>query len=281
MIILIISSYKTMEIIMIPNDFDLSGKNAIILASSKGLGKSVAEQYAKAGANVALCARNRDDLEKTAKEISDKYNVKTFHMVTDISNPSQLKAFIENAGKEFGLINLLFTNSGGPPAGPFLDFGDDEWTAAFQLNLLSAARSIRAVIPFMKNAPGAAITCNVSYSTKEPIPFMVLSNAMRPAVVGLVKTLSMELAEFGIRVNAIAPGRISTQRLTSLDKITAEKKGVTPESVREGHEKTIPLGRYGNPSEFGKAALFLATNAASYITGQTVFVDGGITKSLL
>ena len=262
-------------------DLNLNGKTAVVLAASQGLGRAVAEAFAAAGARLAICSRREEAVGEVAADLHRRYGTDVLARGVDVAKAPELEAFVKDAGARFGGIDVLVTNAGGPPAGDFGDVTDLQWAGAVDLVLLSVARAVRAALPFMAGRPGASITCVVSSSAKVPIPHLVLSNALRPAIVGLAKSLSLELAPRGIRVNCLAPGRIDTERVRHLDGVHAAKTGVTPDDWRRQSEGTIPWGRYGNPSEFADVALFLASDAARYVTGQTLFVDGGMTKTLL
>ena len=260
---------------------DLTGKTAIVMAASQGLGRGVAEAMAGAGARVAICSRDAERIAVVGEEIAARHGVEVLAMVADVGDEVQLRDFIDAAGARFGGIDLLVTNAGGPPAGHFTDITDAQWSAAVVNNLLSVARAVRAVLPYMRGRLGANIQCVVSSSVKVPIPQLVLSNALRPAVVGLAKTLSLELAPEGIRVNCLAPGRIDTERVRHLDAVHAEARAQAADEVRANSEASIPLGRYGDVTEFAEVALWLGSNAARYVTGQTIFVDGGLVKTLM
>jgi 3-oxoacyl-[acyl-carrier protein] reductase len=181
----------------------------------------------------------------------------------------------------FGGVDLLFANTGGPPAGTALSFDDMAWQNAFALLLLSVIRSVRLVVPSMRERGGGAILVGTSSTVKEPFPNLALSNVMRAGVTSLVKTLSLELAPDRIRVNSLLPGRIATDRLKYLDEANASKAGITTDEQTRRAMATIPVGRYGEPDEFGRAGAFLLSDAASYITGAALQVDGGLLKGLL
>jgi 3-oxoacyl-[acyl-carrier protein] reductase len=261
-------------------DTELTGKNAVVLAASRGLGRAIASALAAEGANVAICARTGDDIHDLAEEIAYDHGVKTYSMQADVSDAKLLSGFIDGAAKSFGGIDVLVTNCGGPSAGSFSDFDDDAWLEAFNLVLMSVVRSVRSALPHMEGRKDPSITCIISSSARVPIDGLLLSNVLRPAIVGLAKSLSLELASKGVRVNCLAPGRIDTERVRELDEITAEKTGSDLETVLEERKRSIPFGRYGEPEELARCAVFLASKGASYISGQSVFVDGGATRSL-
>jgi 3-oxoacyl-[acyl-carrier protein] reductase len=260
---------------------DMSGKTALVMAASQGLGRGVAEALAAAGATLAICSRDDARIRAVGAEIAAAHGVEVLAQAADVGSESDLQAFVDAAGQRFGAIDVLVTNAGGPPAGRFVDLTDEQWSAAVAGNLLSVARAVRATLPYMRGRPGANIQCIVSSSVKAPIPQLVLSNALRPGIVGLAKTLSMELATDGIRVNCLAPGRIDTERVRHLDSVHGAAQGKSADEMRAASEATIPLGRYGHVPEFADVALWLASDGARYVTGQTIFVDGGLVKSLM
>jgi 3-oxoacyl-[acyl-carrier protein] reductase len=183
--------------------------------------------------------------------------------------------------EQFGGIDILFANTGGPPAGTVLSFDDQAWQAAFELLLLSVVRSVRLVVPSMRARGGGSILVGTSSSVKEPIANLALSNVLRSGVTSLAKTLSLELAPDKIRVNTLIPGRIDTDRVRWLDEVNAKKNGISVADVQARALASIPIGRYGEPDDFGRTAAFLLSDAASYITGAAVQVDGGLIKGLL
>ena len=183
--------------------------------------------------------------------------------------------------EQFGGVNLLFANAGGPPAGPALSFDDTAWHDAANLLLFSTLRMVRAVVPSMKARGGGAILVSTSSSVKEPIPNLGLSTVLRASVSALAKTLALELAASGIRVDQIVPGRLDTDRVRELDEINGKKQGISAADAKAKSIGSIPLGRYGDPTEFGRVGAFLLSNAASYLTGATVQVDGGLIRSVL
>jgi 3-oxoacyl-[acyl-carrier protein] reductase len=199
--------------------------------------------------------------------------------IGDVTNPEDIKSVVENTLAKFGPIFALVNNAGGPPAGTFDDFSDAAWQKAYELNLLSYIRTIRAVLPSMRQLGGGRIVNYTSSSVKQVLENLILSNTFRLGVLGLTKTLSQELGKDNILVNVMGPGRIETARIQQLDQIRATKAGISVEQVYENTVKTIPLGRYGTPEEFAKLAVFLCSEANAYITGQTILVDGGLTKT--
>jgi 3-oxoacyl-[acyl-carrier protein] reductase len=260
-------------------DLGLNGKGVIVLASSSGLGKAAALEFAREGANVMLFSSNKDKLTNAAEEIRSKTNQDVLYTVGDIKDPQDIKRVVKNAIDQFGRVDVLVNNTGGPPAGTFLNFDDEDWQNAYNLTLLSFIRAIREVIPHMKSQGGGRIINCTSSSVKRVLDNLILSNTFRMGVVGLTKSLSQELAKDNILVNVIAPGRIATDRTKYLDNVKAEKSGVTTEEVEKQSAASIPLGRYGDPSEFAKTLVFLCSEANTYVTGQTVLVDGGLVKA--
>jgi 3-oxoacyl-[acyl-carrier protein] reductase len=197
----------------------------------------------------------------------------------DVRSADSITSWHARTIERFGGVDLLFVNSGGPPAGPSLSFDDEAWKAAFELLVLSAVRVVRAAVPTMRTRGGGAIVISTSSAIREPIPNLALSNVVRSATAALSKTLANELAADKIRVNHLLPGRIDTDRVRELDTIRGRSIGASPDQVKEGYTKTIPLGRYGRPEEFGSAAVFLFSDAARYITGASLQVDGGLIRS--
>jgi 3-oxoacyl-[acyl-carrier protein] reductase len=260
-------------------DLGLKGKGVIVLASSSGLGKAVALEFAREDANVMLFSSNEDKLAQAAKDIKEETNKEVYYTVGNITDANDIKRVVKNAIDQFASIDVLINNTGGPPAGTFKDFSDEDWQTAYNLTLLSFIRSIREVVPYMQQQGGGRIVNLTSSSVKRVLDNLILSNTFRMGVVGLTKTLSQELAKDNILVNVVAPGRIATDRTKYLDTVKANKLGLTSEDVEQQSIKEIPLGRYGNPGEFAKMLVFLCSEANTYITGQTVLVDGGLVKA--
>ena len=261
-------------------DFQIEGKVFMVAAASKGLGFGIARELARNGATVCIASRTKTEIEKAA-EILRKETGATIHAsVFDAANSESIQNWITDVETAFERIDGLVVNAGGPPPGNFDDFSDDDWHMAFNLTLMSAVRLIRGVLPAMRAGGGGSILTVTSMSVKEPINRLLLSNVFRSGVTSLVKSLSNELASENIRVNNLMPGRIDTDRVRSLDKSNAEKAGIRVEEIKQKNEATIPLGRYGNIEEFGKAGAFLLSPAASYITGVSLAVDGGIMKTV-
>lgn len=260
-------------------DLGLKGKHAVVTAASKGLGRAVAEALAAEGANLLICSRNADAIARTAAELGERYGVKAYGMEVDVANPASVEAFVAKAGELFPQVDALLCNAGGPPSGSFLSMTDEMWEKAFHTSLMSVVRLIRGLHPLLARQGGRIVTV-ASSSVKMPIPGLVLSNTFRTGVAGLMKTLSIELAEQGILVNTLCPGRIATDRLTELDEARAAHEQTSVEEVRTMLVREIPVGRYGKPEEFADLAAYLLSPRNSYMTGSAFFVDGGMVKSL-
>jgi len=261
-------------------DLALKDKVVMVAASSKGLGFGIAEAVAQEGARVSLASRTAEDIERAAADLRERFGVDARGYTFDAKDAASIKAWSEATLADFGTVDALVVNAGGPPAGTFDAFDDAAWTDAFHLTLLSAVRMIRTVLPTMKQKQAGAILTVTSTSFKEPNDLLLLSNVFRSGVVSLVKSLSNELASQGIRVNNLVPGRMDTDRVRSLDRISSGKRGVPVEQFKAAQEQAIPIGRYGTIQEFGAAAAFLLSDAARYITGATLLVDGGKTRTV-
>jgi 3-oxoacyl-[acyl-carrier protein] reductase len=261
-------------------DLGLTGKAAFVAGSSKGLGKASARELAREGANVMISGRNEAELQRTQAKLQETASGRVEYVVCDVTKPEHIIEAIRRTAELFGTIDILVNNAGGAPTGTFDDFTDEVWLQAFEQNLLSHIRLIREALPYMKKQQSGRILNIASSSVKQPIPGLIISNTLRTGVAGLAKTLSLELAPYNILVHTVAPGRIATDRVRSLDEHRAETSQQTMEQVRKQAEEGIPLGCYGQPEEFGKVVAFLASEASSYLTGSTILVDGGMIKSL-
>jgi len=260
-------------------DLGLQGKVALVPAASQGLGKAVALAFAREGTRLAVCSRRLDAIQATAED-ARRLGAEVLALVADVTQSDDIARLVRQTTERFGGIDILVTNAGGPPAGRFDDFDDAAWQAAYELTLLSAIRLIRAVLPSMRQRGGGVIVAMTSSSIKQPIPNLILSNVFRAGVAALAKTLADELAADKIRVNTVVPGRIATERVAQLDQANAVRLGLDVETVRQNMVGQIPLRRYGEPEEFANAVVFLASERASYITGATLQVDGGMIRSL-
>jgi 3-oxoacyl-[acyl-carrier protein] reductase len=261
-------------------NLQLEGKVFMVAAASKGLGFGIARELALNGAIVCIASRTKNEIEEAAVKLRKETEATILASVFDAADTISIQNWITEVETAFEQIDGLVVNAGGPPPGNFDDFTDEQWQSAFNLTLMSAVRLIRGVLPSMRNSGGGSILAVTSMSVKEPIQRLLLSNVFRSGVTSLVKSLSVELAKDQIRVNNLMPGRIDTDRVKSLDNSIAEKSGVSTEDIKKGFEATIPLGRYGTIEEFGKAGAFLLSPTASYITGVSLAVDGGIMKTV-
>ncbi len=260
----------------------LEKKVAIVLGASRGLGKATAAALANEGVSVVIVARDEKPLQRTVKEIQKLCESKILGIEADVTNPEDLQSMVTKTLKEFGKIDILVNNAGGPPAGTFELFGDTQWQTAFETNFMSAVRMIRLVLPSMKKQKKGRIINMVSISVKQPVDNLILSNAIRPGVVGMAKTLATELAPFNITVNNICPGHFLTDRIRHLFRIDEKvQRGMNETEALQEAAKEIPMKRLGKPEEFGALVAFLASNQAAYITGTTIQIDGGLNKSLL
>ncbi len=261
-------------------DLGLQGKVIMVAAASKGLGYGIARAVAQEGALVSIASRSQTDIEAAAHQLQAETGAQVMGYVMDATNAQSIQDWAQATQVHFGSIDGLVVNAGGPPTGGFDNFSDADWQAAFELTLLSSVRMIRAALPAMRQKGGGAILTITSSSVKEPIDILLLSNVMRSGVVSLVKSLSRQLAPEGIRVNNLVPGRIDTDRVKSLDSLTAKRLGQNPDEQKAYQESLIPWQRYGTIDEFGKAGAFLLSDAASYITGETLIVDGGAMRTV-
>lgn len=258
----------------------LRNRAVIVAASSQGMGRATAEAFAAEGARVAMCARNEKTLRAAADEIRQKYRSEVFAQPLDVTDGAAVHRFVESVAAKFGRIEVCVTNAGGPPAKNFLSLTSEEWRKAVELNFLSVVSFARAVIPYMqKNQWGRIITLT-SVSVKQPIADLVLSNAVRASVVGLVKSLANEFGKDGILVNNVAPGYTATERLSELAGTRALAAGVSEKEIYQRWAADVPVRRLGRPEEIADTIVWLASDRASYITGQTLLVDGGIYKGL-
>jgi 3-oxoacyl-[acyl-carrier protein] reductase len=263
-------------------DLGLEGKVAMIGGASRGLGFAIAEALVSEGARVSIASRHEAAIRQAAQRLAQGRTAEVLPVAADVSRAADIAAWHRATVEHWGGVDILVCNSGGPPAGTFQSLVDDaSWQSAFELLVLSAIRLVRTVLPSMKGRTGASILLLTSSAVKEPIANLVLSNVLRASVAALAKSLANELAADGIRVNHLLPGRISTDRLRELDQANAARAGISVEEQQRRVTATIPLQRYGSPEEFARAAAFLVSQAASYITGASLQVDGGLIRSVM
>jgi 3-oxoacyl-[acyl-carrier protein] reductase len=258
----------------------LKDRVALVAASSQGIGRATAEAFAAEGCRVAMCSRNPLTLQAAAEEIRKQHNAEVLAQACDVGDAAAVKSFVAAVAEKFGGVDICVTNAGGPPAKGFLAATLDEWQRALDLNFLSTVYFAREVIPLMQRKRWGRIVTVTSITTKQPVPDLVLSNAVRAAVVGLVKSLANEFGKNGILVNNVGPGFTATDRLKELAKARASASGKSEQQIFEGWAADAPLQRLGDPREVAETIVWLASERASYITGQTVLVDGGIYKGL-
>jgi 3-oxoacyl-[acyl-carrier protein] reductase len=261
-------------------DLGLKGKVAMVAGASRGLGFAVAEALAREGAFVSISSSGETSIGDAAKRLGST-GTPVMATVVDVRQGDRIAAWAKSTIDRFGGIDLLFTNAGGPPAGATLSFDDAAWQNAVDLLLFSTLRMIRAAVPSMQQRGGGAILVSTSSSVKEPVANLGLSTVVRSSVSALAKTLAIELAPEKIRVNQIIPGRIDTDRVRHLDEISGKKQGISADQAKAKSVAAIPFGRYGEPPEFGRVAAFLLSDAAGYVTGASVQVDGGLIKCVL
>lgn len=261
-------------------DLQIAGKVALVTASSRGLGRAVAEELAAEGAAVVICARGEEQLMRTRAEIEEMHGGRVLALPVDLSDPEGAREVVDHALGELGRVDVLVTNSGGPPAGPFESHPPEAWSQAVRLNLESVVNLTRAVLPGMKERRWGRILNITSIAVKQPVDNLILSNSVRAAVTGFARTLANEVAPFGITVNNLMPGYTRTERVVELARANA-RNGGSAEDQLAGWEGQIPMGRLGEPRELAALAAFLASDRASYITAQSVAVDGGWIRSLL
>jgi 3-oxoacyl-[acyl-carrier protein] reductase len=258
-------------------DLGLAGCVAIVGGSSSGMGRACALALAREGCDVTLFARRENLLEEAAAEIEGLGSgASALAVAADAGDPEALRTVADRTLERFGRLDVLVNNTGGPPAGGFEDFDDNAWRAAWELTLMSTLRLTRLALPALRKSGRGRIVNITSSAVKEPNEGLLLSNTYRPGVIGWAKTLSQDEGPHGITVNSIAPGYIDTERLRGLYSL-----GDDPEQARRDDEAAIPLRRFGDPAEIGSAVAFLCSTEASYITGITLLIDGGLAKGLL
>lgn len=260
-------------------DLQLNGKRALVAAASRGLGAAIAESLAAEGCVVEISSRSLANARGTAARIGADTGGTVTAAEVDVTDGDAIHAWIDDAAQRLGGIDIVIPNAGGPPSATFDETTPQDWDAAYHLTLRSAMSFARAARPHL--GEGGTMLYLTSISVREPIGPLAMSNIFRAGVAALAKTLANEWAGAGIRVNQLIPGRIATERLDELDAAVADRTGRSSAQVRKGNEDAIPLGRYGEPGEFAAAATFLVSPAASYITGATLHVDGGVLRSVM
>jgi 3-oxoacyl-[acyl-carrier protein] reductase len=258
-------------------DLGLKGKTALVTAASKGMGRACALGFAAEGARVVMCARTEADLKRAADEIRTKTGAEVLAMPADVTRAADVTALVGRARDTFGGVDVLVANCGGPPRGGLDEMNDEQWRGAFEVSVLSVVRLIREVLPDMRRRKWGRILTIQSISVKQPVDGLLLSNAVRPGVAGLVKTLSPELGKDNITINVVCPGRIMTDRFLG----GAKQAGLPVDEYVARSSTEIPLRRVGTPEEFANVILFLASERASYVTGVALQVDGGLVRGIL
>lgn len=262
-------------------DLGLRGRVAIVAAASKGLGRAVAEELAREGAEVAICARTAPDLQKTAERIRGLSGREVFWRAVNVGDSAAVTDFVGAVEARFGRVDICVTNTGGPPSKLFAATTNEDWRVWTEQLLMSPVYFAQAVLPRMQKKQWGRFLTITSYSVKQPVEGLLLSNALRAGVTGLVRTLANEYAAHGITVNNICPGYTRTERLDELAGMMGARSGASADEVFAGWKKLVPAGRLGTPEEFAAVVAFLASERASYVNGVSLTVDGGTTRSLL
>jgi len=262
-------------------DLGIAGRVAAVAAASSGLGRAAARALAAEGVSVALCGRGEQRVREAAGAIADETGASTHAVVADVADPEQCRRFVDEAARVFGRLDILVTNTGGPRPGGVFEVGEQDWSDAWRSTLMNVFALARAAVPHMRERGWGRIVNVASLSARQPIPGLVLSNAFRPAIVGLAKTLANELGRDGILVNNVCPGFTRTERLSELAGVRARAGGTTPEAVLASMAESVPLGRVAEPAEFAAVVAFLCSERSSYVTGATIPIDGGAARGLL
>jgi 3-oxoacyl-[acyl-carrier protein] reductase len=258
----------------------LRDRVAIVAASSQGIGRATALALAAEGTHLALCARHSDALEHVAEEARRVHGVSVYTDTFDVADDLRVRQFVEAVHRQFARIDVCVTNAGGPPAKPFLDTAMTEWDSAYQLNLRSIVSFAQAVLPYMQQRRWGRIVTITSVAVKQPVPELVLSNAVRAGVLGLVRSLATQFGADNITINNVGPGYTATARMKELAETRARAAGASAADYETQIAEGIPLRRLAQPEEVADAIVWLASERASYVTGQTVLVDGGVYRGL-
>jgi 3-oxoacyl-[acyl-carrier protein] reductase len=258
----------------------LKGKAVLITGASQGMGRATAEAFAREGARVAICARNQETIERVAKGIHAKTGADVFGLAVDVTDYAAIERFVSQTAERFGGIDVAVANAGGPPPKPFAAITIEDWRAAFELNFMSVAMLAKYVLPDMQRKKWGRLIAITSTSVRQAIPDLVLSTAIRPSVVGLLKSLVLEFGPQGITFNNVAPGYTLTERLSHVAGPRAKAAGVSEEEIHNRWAADVPLRRLAKPEEIADAIVWLASDRAAYVTGQTILVDGGIYKGM-
>jgi 3-oxoacyl-[acyl-carrier protein] reductase len=261
-------------------DLGLENKVALVAAASRGLGFAIAAELAREGASLVICSRKPASLDRAAQAIAELTGTAPVAIPADVSRPDDVARLVDAATARFGRVDVLVTNAGGPPAGPFESHDAVAWESAFHLTLASAVELTRRVLPGMKQRRWGRLINVTSIAVKQPVDQLILSNSLRAAVTGFARTLANEVAPFGITVNNVLPGYSRTERVDELATARSAREGISAADVRAEFERQIPAGRLGEPQELAALTAFLASERAAYITGQSIAVDGGWIRSL-
>ena len=257
-------------------DLGIEGRVALLTGASRGIGRACAASLAAEGARVAICARGREAVEAAARDIAEETGGEAVPFVADVARPDDVDRLLSGIADTMGPVDILLVNNGGPPRGGFDALKDKEWQEGFDVTMMSTVRLVRGVLPGMRERRWGRVLTIVSSSVRQPVDRLELSNALRPGIVGLFKSLAVTMGKDNVLFNCVAPGRIMTERFLSGSK----NAGMTEEAYAEKHRVTVPLGRIGRPDEIADVVAFLASERASYINGATVIVDGGMIRSL-